>query len=259
MTTELTEQELSPESIARQLVSEIRADPRIRELVLRELLTEDFLRLPEEHRRLVERLDQFTDQVIRLAEEIRESRDSTNRRLDALEQSQQQLTQDVQRLTQSVQRLDQGQQRLEGQVGNLRGHSYEQNCSEQIELVMVDHFADIALTDRSTINNLLLQARRDGRLTRQQFDQGRVIDIIGRGMPIGEQSEVQAVVEVSVTINEQDIHNARRRAILLQNLTGVSTRAFCVANALWSDELDDEADQLGVTLIRYEMPGFDFG
>lgn len=251
MTTELTEQGLSPESIARRLVSEIRADPRVREFVLRELLTEDFLRLPEE---------------------IREYRASTDRRLDALEQGQQRLTEsvlaltesvqglttDVQRLTADVQRLARGYQRLDGQVGNLRGHSYEQNCSEQIELVMVDHFADIALTDRSTINNLLLQARRDGSLTRQQFDQGRVIDIVGRGTPIGEQVEVQAVVEVSVTINEQDIHNARRRAILLQNLTGDNTRAFCVANALWSDELDDEAGQLGVTLIRYEMPGFDF-
>lgn len=245
MIPELTEQGFPPESIARMLVNELRSAPQLRELVLRELLTEDFLRLPEE---------------------IREYRYNIDRRLDALEQSQQQLTADVQRLTadvqrltESVQRLTQGYQRLDGQVGNLRGHSYEQKCSEEIELVMVDQFADIALIDRSNINNLLLQARRDGRLTRQQFDQGRVIDIIGRGTPIGEQSEVQAVVEVSVTINEQDIHNARRRAILLQNLTGVSARAFCVANTLWSDELDDEADQLGVTLIRYEMPGFDFG
>ena len=144
------------------------------------------------------------------------------------------------------------------QVGYMLDELYEQKCSEQIELVMVDRFADIARADRSNINNLLAQARRDGRLTRQQFDQGRVIDIIGCGTPIGEQSEVQVVVEVSVTINEQDVHNARRRAVLLQNLTGIKTRACCVANAPWSDELDDEADQLGVTLIRYEMPGFDF-
>ena len=247
MTTELTEQGLSPESIARQLVSEIRADPRVRELVLRELLTEDFLRLPEALHRLAERLD-------------------------ALERGQQQLTESQQRLTESIQQLTEGQQRLtkdlqqltgshqrlSGQVGNLRGHSYEQKCSEQIELVMVDHFADIALADRSDINNLLLQARRDGRLTRQQFDQGRVIDIIARGTPIGDQLEIQAVVEASVTINEQDVHNARRRAVLLQNLTGVNTRAFCLSNAPWSDELDDEAEQLGVTLIQYEMPGFDF-
>ena len=144
------------------------------------------------------------------------------------------------------------------QIGDMLDELYEQQCSEEIELVMVDLFADIGLADRSDINNLLLQARRDGRLTRHQFDQGRVIDIIGRGTPIGGQSEVQAVVEVSVTINEQDVHNARRRAVLLQNLTGVNPRAFCVANAPWSHELDDEADQLGVTLIRYEMPGYDF-
>ena len=145
------------------------------------------------------------------------------------------------------------------QVGDMLDELYEEKCSEEIELVMVDHFTDIALADRSSIKNLLVQARRDGRLTRQQFDQGRVIDIIAHGTPIGDQLEIQAVVEASVTINEQDVHNARRRAVLLQNLTGVNTRAFCVANAPWSDELNDEADQLGVTLIHYEMPGFDFG
>ena len=147
---------------------------------------------------------------------------------------------------------------LAKQFGDMLDELYEQQCSEQIELVMVDHFTDIGLADRSNINNLLLQARRDERLTRQQFDQGRVVDIIARGTPIGDQLEIQVVVEVSVTINEQDVHNARRRAVLLQNLTGVNTRAFCVANAPWSHELDDEADQLGVTLIRYEMPGYDF-
>ena len=143
------------------------------------------------------------------------------------------------------------------QLDGMLDELYEEKCSEQIELVMVDHFVNIVLADRSNINNLLLQARRDGRLTRQQFDQGRVVDIIARGALIDDQSEIQAVVEVSVTINEQDVHNARRRAVLLQNLTGVNTKAFCVANAPWPDELDDEADQLGVTLIRYEMPGFD--
>lgn len=247
MTTELTEQGLSPESIARQLVSEIRADPRVRELVLRELFTEDFLRLPEVFHRQVERLGALEQGQQRLTESV-----------EQLAQSVQQLTEDQQRLTQGLQQLTGSHQRLTGQVGNLRGHSYEEKCSEQIELVMVDHFANIALADRSNINDLLLQGRRDGSLTRHQFDQGRVVDIIARGAPIGEQSEIQAVVEVSVTINEQDVHNARRRAVLLQNLTGANTRAFCVANAPWSDELDDEADQLGVTLIRYDMPGFDF-
>ncbi len=117
------------------------------------------------------------------------------------------------------------------QVDDMLNELCERKCSEQIELVLVDHFADIALADRSDINNLLVQARRDGRLTCQQFDQGRVVDIIASGVPIGDQSEIHVVVEVSVTINEQDVHNARRRAVLLQNLTGVNTKTFCVANA----------------------------
>ena len=293
MTTELTEQGLSPESIARQLVSEIRADPRVRELVLRELLTEDFLRLPEAFQRLVEWLDELTKQVNRLAEENLEFRESTNRRLDGLEQGQQRLADSVQRLDEgqqrladsvqrldegqqrladsvqrldegqqrladSVQRLDEGQQRLSGQVGNLRGGSYETRCTEDIELVLVDYVDKPVLANRDDIRAALVQARRNGVISRAQFDRARMIDIIAAGAELDSGRPILAIVEASITINEYDVSAAQERAAILLDVTGQDTRPFCVANAQWSDALADAAEELGVTLIRYEMSGFDF-
>ena len=257
MATELTTEGLSPESIARQLVSEIRADPRVRELVLRELLTEDFLRLPEAFQRLVERLDELTKQVNLLAEENREFRESTNRRLDSLEQGQQQLADSVQRLAEGQQQLADSVQRLSGQVGNLRGSSYETRCTEDIELVLVDYVDKPVLANRNDIRAALVQARRNGVISRAQFDRARIIDIIAAGAELDSGRSILAIVEASITINEYDVSAAQERAAILLDVTGQDTRPFCVANAHWSDTLAGTADQLGVTLIRYEMPGFD--
>ncbi len=136
------------------------------------------------------------------------------------------------------------------------GESYKAKCARRIRLVLVEHFTNVTLADLSWIDDRLAAARQNGQLTRAQFDQIRVTDIIAQGTLIGSQSELLAVVEVSVTINEQDVRNAQFRAALLENLTGMDTGAFCVANVPWSDALDEMAGALGVTLIHYELPAF---
>ena len=146
---------------------------------------------------------------------------------------------------------------LQGQVGNLRGQSYEDECRRRIRLVIVDHLRGAFLADLSRIDEHLEQARHNGRITRQEFDQVRVIDIIAQGTPADGQSEILAVVEASVSLNEQDVRNAARRAALIRNLLGEDTAAFCVSHYRWSDALGEFAAALGVTLIHYELPGFD--
>ena len=148
---------------------------------------------------------------------------------------------------------------LQGQVGNLRGESYERECARRIKMVMVEHLSNVIQADRSRIDELLVTARQNGRLTRAQFDQGSVIDIIAQGVPIGGGPELLAVVEVSISINEQDVRNAQQRAALLQELTGRTARPFCVAHHPWSAALASRADELGVTLIYYELPHFSDG
>ena len=145
---------------------------------------------------------------------------------------------------------------LQGQVGNLRGESYERECARRIKMVMVEHLSNVIQADRSRIDELLVTARQNGRLTRAQFDQGSVIDIIAQGVPIGGGPELLAVVEVSISINEQDVRNAQQRAALLQELVGRTARPFCVAHYPWPAALASRADELGVTLIHYELPHF---
>ena len=119
---------------------------------------------------------------------------------------------------------------------------------------MVDHFADATLVDFDAI---LVPARRSGQLTRQQLDDIRVADIIGPGTLDDSGVPVLAVIETSLSINWQDVCNVPLRANMIQELTGRTATAFCVAHYRWSDDLANIAASLGVTLIHYELPGFD--
>ena len=243
MIAELTEQGLPPESIASRLVGELRAAPQIRELILRELLTDEFLGLP----RRIERLETA----------VLEFRSDVNARMGQLENSVSELR------TDSNARMDgmQGEIRtLQGQMGNLRGESYEAQCASRIGLILIDYLDDVALADLGAIDASLIQARRSGQLTRQQLNDIRVADIIAQGTPLDSDADdaaILAVIETSLSLNRQDVRNAHRRAGMIQELTGRAAAAFCVAHYRWSDDLADIAAGLGVTLIHYELPGFD--
>lgn len=250
MIAELTEQGLPPESIASRLVGELRSSPQIRELILRELLTEEFLGLP----RLVERLG---DAVSELRRDVNAGRGEVNARMDQLEGAVSELR------TDSNARMDrmQGEIRtLQGQMGNVRGESYEAQCASRIGLILIDHLDDVTLADLGAIDASLIQARRRGQLTRQQLYDVRVADIIAQGTPVDSDAgadPILVVIEASLSLNQQDVRNARRRAGMVQELTGRTTAAFCVAHYRWSDALADIAAGLGVTLIHHELPAFD--
>lgn len=134
------------------------------------------------------------------------------------------------------------------------GESYARKCARRIRLVMVDHCADATLVDFDAV---LAQALRSGQLTRQQFDVVRFAEIVAQGTPNNGDDAILAVIEPSVSINQHDVQNVHRHAGIIQELTGRTTAAFCVAHYRWSDGLADIAAGLGVTLIHYELPGFD--
>ena len=292
MIPELIEQGIPPQSIAGQLASELRAAPQIRELLLRELFTEEFLALPqrverleasvnelryellgridEAESRLNGRIDARVDEAeSRLNNRIDEAEGRLNNRIDEAEgrlnnridETKNEINARIDEtkieLGNRMNSMESSIKTLQGQVGNLRGQSYEDECRRRIRLVILDHLRGASLADLSRIDEHLEQARHNGRITRQEFDQVRVIDIIAQGTPADGQSEILAVVEASVSLNEQDVRNAARRAALIRNLLGEDTAAFCVSHYRWSDSLAGVAAALGVTLIHYELPGFD--
>ena len=319
MIPELIEQGIPPQSIAGQLARELRAAPQIRDLLLRELFTEEFLALPqrverieasvnelryellgridEAESRLNARIDEvegrlntrideaegrlntridevegrLNDRIdgveSRLNNRIDEAEGRLNARIDdRIDEAKNELGNRIDEakneLGNRMSSMEGGIRTLQGQVGNLRGKSYEDQCKQRINLVLGDYLDDISLVDYNRIDVPMARARRSGRITRQEYAQVKVIDIIAQGTPVqgisaDGQSEALAVVEVSISLNEQDVRNAARRAALIRSVLDEDVGAFCVSHYLWSDALADFAAGLGVTLLHHELPGFD--
>ena len=273
MIPELTEQGFPPESIARMLVNELRAAPQLRELVLRELLTEDFLGLPRRVEQLEATVAELRDEVTTRMDGFSARMDGFSARMDGfstrmdgmqnditeLRRDTTELRSDMTELRRDTTDLRRDMNLLTGRVGNMLGESYETRCSEDIELVLVDYVDKPILHDRDDIRVALVQARRNGVISRVQFDRVRVADIIADGVDLDSGQPILVVMEASITINESDVNAAHERAALLRVVVGGDTRPFCVANVQWSDDLAKTAGQLGVTLIHYELPNFSGG
>ena len=143
---------------------------------------------------------------------------------------------------------------LDGELREL----YTRKCAGRIILVLVDHFVAATLVD---LDDVLIRARRSGQLTRQQFNDVGLADIIAQGTPLdGDAGDgpILAVIATALSLNQQDVRNASRRAGMIQELTGRTTAAFGVACHCWSDDVADSAAALGVVLIHFNLPGFDY-
>ena len=132
---------------------------------------------------------------------------------------------------------------------------YSRKCAGRIILVLVDHFAAATLAD---LDDVLIHARRNGQLTRQQFnDVGLADNITAQGTPLDSDASdgpILAVIETALSLTQPDVRNAHRRAGMIQRLTGRTTAAFCVACHRWSDNIADIAAKLGVALIHHNLP-----
>ena len=142
--------------------------------------------------------------------------------------------------------------RLEGHVGRLIGDAYEDKCRYNVGVILDGWLDGPVVADRSAINAKLLDARRNGAISRQEYQDGLNPDIIARGVEDTDQTAFLAIVEASVTFNQDDLETAARRAAVIAKATGIGTAAFMATHFDWPDEVSAAARQLGVTIIRFE-------
>ena len=245
MTTLAPELNLPPEHPLRQILDTIAAHPELREPVLRVLLTERLLALPEQVDTLTGQVDALQGSFEEFREETREQFREVNKRIDensgALVETNRLLSEN----TAST-------KRLEGHVGRLRGISYEDSCRYYIGVILDGYLHSPVLADRELINNRLRKARRDELISRQEYEHGLSPDIIARAEDDESHTERLAAVEASVTFNQRDLENAATRAAIIAKVTGVRTDAFVATHYEWPDDVGAAAEQLGVTIIRRE-------
>ena len=278
MTTIAPELNLPPDHPLRQILDTIAAHPEVREPVLRVLLTEDFLALPARVDALTEQVQGLREEFDGFREETREQFravnariDETNRRLDEntqrLDENTQRLDENTRRLDENTRRLDENTQRLDeniqltrsirGSVGALRGESYEDLCRKEIEVILDGWIDRPVLADREQIGSLLRHARWRNEISRDEYLDGLRPDVIAHETVGKSKPAHYAVVEVSITFNRRDLENASRRAAVIAKVTGARTDAFVATHSGdWPQDIDHDAQSLGVTIVRHEAPEY---
>ncbi len=286
-TPPISEIDLPDDELLRRILTAVAAHPEVREPLLRVLLTDEFMNLPTEVKELREEMrEQFiavNRRIDETNESMREGFTAVNRRIDETNESMREQFTAVNRridetnesmrdgFTAVNRRIDETNESmregftavnrridentgsirtLTGQVGELRGEAYERRCAEQVDAALIDYFDFAVLADRTSINRQLVQARRGGLLTREEYEGGRNVDIIAQEQTEGETPSRLAAIEVSVTFNEDDLKNAAERAATIARITGIPTEAFLLTRNPWPETVATVAAQSGVTILR---------
>ena len=294
MTSAILEIDLPPEHPLRQIMDTITAHPEVREPLLRVLLTDELQALPEKVDALQDKVDTLQESFEEFRDETRAGFRAVNARIDETNRAMQEQFRAVNARIDETNRAMQEQFRavnaridetnramqeqframqeqfravnehltentrairsLQGHSGRLRGISYEDLCRRVIGVILDGWLDGPVLADLERINLQLLRARRNGDISRDEYNHGLLPDIIAREYDDESQTGRLAVVEATVTFNRGDLEIAARRAAIIAKATGQRVDAFIATHHEWPPAMDAVAMQLGVAIIRYESP-----
>ncbi len=247
MTSTALEFDLPPDHLLRQIIDAIAAHPEVREPLLRVLLTEDFLALPAQMKQVQGQLGELQSSFEDLREETREGFRNVQEQFRNVHEQFRAVNGRLDDNTRAIRSLD-------GSVGQLRGDSYENLCAKEVGVILDGRLDGPVLADREWINTLLLNARRNDRISRSEYLDGLRPDIIAHGMAENGKPDRYAVIEASITFNRDDLETAARRAGIIGRVTDTRTDAFIATSNDWPEEINEVARQLEVTIIQHQAP-----
>ena len=239
-------------------------NPALRDAMRRHLLTEELLQLPSRVSRLEELVAELASKLAELTETLARFVEQTNLALAQLNadvtelkmsvarltEGQDRLTEGHNRLTEGQDRLTAGQNRMSGQLNNLIGSDYERRAARVVLRRLKRHFnIDPSEILRSStalgnpdVTNLLNRVVDAGIVSEDEAEDLELADIIVRGQDPGGVT-VHVVAEVSITIHEEDIERASRRAAVLESATGGTTHAVVVGESASPASLEIAAQE----------------
>lgn len=221
-------------------IRRLREDPEFREEVRRIILTDELLALParveslraemhEEFRRVWKAIEALIEQVTALAQQVAalaEAQKRTEARLDRVEAQ-----------------LD----RVEVQLGRVDGRTLEAEWREKAPAILGPWLRRVRVWSRADLWDFLRDAADRRLLSLEEAREVAQADIVAEGRE-EEGLARRVVVEVSVTVSQEDVQRARRRADILSRL-GVPTVAVAAGEKA-PEDVWEEARRLGVWVIE---------
>lgn len=237
MTTTATPVQTDSETLVNRIIAELRADPAAQDMLLKALLTGEFLGIPvrlegiEDTLRSIQasigaietRLDRLEAGQQRTEERldrIEDRQQRTEERLDRLETTVDRIDTTVNRLDATVTRLDNTVHRLDNTVGSLSGSDYETKLARRIDPILSQNLGlnrpQIVLSPvQSLAPELIAQlqtAVAENLISEQQYIRINRTDIIIRAQRKSDRAWIWIAVEASVSIHRDDIDRARQSA-----------------------------------------------
>ena len=263
----MTIQALNPQSLAERMVAELNENPEARRLLLRALLTDEFLMLPAKVDRLmdlpakVDGLMELPDRVKRLESDVSDLKVGQTRMegdIADLKVGQTRMEGDITDLKAGQAELRAVQARMQGQLGNLLGDAYERRMIQSIA-----HTVYRALgmqrakvlkggeADDSELSAKVVDAEMRGLITREQGDGLFRADAVISGIDGADRSPLHAVAEISVTIGQTDVERAKERAATLAAVMGEPAKGLVIGDSISEpDRRRAERSEVAVELVR---------
>lgn len=203
-----TEPQIDPESLVARIIAELQANPDAQRLLLRALLTNEFLGMPA--------------------------------RLERIEKDIAELKADVAVLKTDVAVLKTDVAVLKTDVGYLKGSDLENRLhrnlrsvvSQRLDLIRPRIMQSQLLEPISEFADQVYDAYREGRINREQYVRVERTDFIMRAHISDNHAPVLVAVEASMTIDAHDIQRARDSADALATVFGIETIAVVAGNRI---------------------------
>lgn len=184
----------------------------------RVLLTKDILTLPEQVAQLTEAVRELAAAQVRTEQRLNtlaEAQARTEQQLGSLTTQMKDLTEQVAVLTRTT-------QRLVDDMGQVKGYGLE----TRLRLSGSPFFGVLlrkpVVLSRGEVTDLLDDAESRGQLAPTEMLEVQLADLIVRGIRRGDNTPVYLVVEVSWTVDTDDVRRAADRATLLAKTGMVS-------------------------------------
>ena len=271
------------------MVAELNENPEARRLLLRALLTDEFLMLPAKVDRLMDLpakvdglmdLPAKVDGLMDLPAKVDGLMDLPGRvkRLESdmsdlkagqsdIRSRQTRMEGDITDLKAGQAELQAGQAeiravqaRMQGQLGNLLGDAYERRMIQSIA-----HTVYRALgmqrakvlkggeADDSELSAKVVDAEMRGLITCEQGDDLFRADAVISGIHGADRSPLHAVAEISVTIGQSDIERAKERAAILSAVMGEPAKGLVIGDSISKpDRRRAERSEVAVELVRQQ-------